>query len=90
MLYSIGDLAAANEEYSIAVRQRTPHQAEAAAQSDTHGATVKAKKSRRSEAAEELGSALRQAPAAADVGKGDAVTERAPALEASGLSASKE
>jgi tetratricopeptide (TPR) repeat protein len=91
VLYSMGDLAAANEEYSIAVRQRSPRQAEAAAGHDTHSGTGKARKSRRSEAAEELGTALRQAPAAADVGKNsDGIAERAPAREASGLSATKE
>jgi hypothetical protein len=91
VLYSIGDLAAANEEYSIAVRQRAPRQVEAAVQSETHGAAGKAKKSRRNEATEELGTALRQAPAAADIGKGgDGMSERVPTREASGLSANKE
>jgi tetratricopeptide (TPR) repeat protein len=91
VLYSMGDLAAANEEYSIAVRQRSPRQAEAAAGRDTHSGTGKARKSRRNEAAEELGAALRQAPAAADVGKSaDTMAEHAPAREASGLSAGKE
>jgi tetratricopeptide (TPR) repeat protein len=83
VLYSMGDLEAANEEYSIAVRQRTPRQAEAAAQSDAHS-TGKARKTRRTEAAEELGASLRQAPAAADVGKSAEMAERPPAREASG------
>jgi tetratricopeptide (TPR) repeat protein len=88
VLYSMGDLAAANEEYSIAVRQKTPRQAEAAAQSETHDGAGKTRKTRRTEAAEELGSALRQAPAAADAGKSaDAKADHAPA---SGLSAGKE
>jgi tetratricopeptide (TPR) repeat protein len=91
VLYSMGDLEAANEEYSIAVRQRSPRQAEAAAVSDTHSGTGKARKSRRNEATEELGTALRQAPATADLGKSpETGAEHAPAREVSGLSASKE
>ena len=91
VLYSMGDLSAANEEYSIAVRQKTPKQAEAAAQSEAHAhaATGKAKKSRRSEATEELGTALRQAPATADLGIGtETISERV--RETTGLSASNE
>jgi len=93
VLYSIGDLAAANEEYSIAVRQRSPRQSEAAAHSEAHGGAGKARKTRRTEAAEELGAALRQAPAAADVGKSaETIADPAPAsgAPASGLSAGKE
>src|SRR5262249_43754356 len=82
VLYSIGDLEAANEEYSIAVRQRSPRQSEAAAGSDTHAATGKARKNRRTEAEEELGTSSRQAPATADVGKGvEMLSERSPARE---------
>jgi tetratricopeptide (TPR) repeat protein len=91
VLYSMGDLEAANEEYSIAVRQRSPRQAEAAAEQDTQGGTGKARKTRRNEAAEELGAALRQAPATADASKGaEPIVERPPAREATGLVAGKE
>jgi tetratricopeptide (TPR) repeat protein len=86
VLYSMGDLSAANEEYSIAVRQRTPKQpASATADRDAQSATAKGRKTRRSEVtAEELGTALRQAPAAADVGRSaDASPEHAAPREAS-------
>jgi tetratricopeptide (TPR) repeat protein len=85
VMYSMGDLEAANEEYSIAVRQRSPHQAEAAAEREAHAAPGKSRKSRRTEVtAEELGTALRQAPAAADAGRSaQAPGDHAPAREAS-------
>jgi tetratricopeptide (TPR) repeat protein len=84
-LYSMGELEAANEEYSIAVRQRSPRKAEAATGGDAQTNTAKARKnSRRTEAAEELGTSLRQAPATADVGKTvEMMSERSPAREAS-------
>ncbi|HEX8186322.1 MAG TPA: tetratricopeptide repeat protein, partial [Blastocatellia bacterium] len=80
VLYSIGDLEAANEEYSIAVRQRGPRVAEgdAAANRNGQSATSEVEQSRRSEAiVEELETALRQAPAAADSGKPAATAARA-------------
>ena len=84
VMYSMGDLEAANEEYSIAVRQRSP-QAEAAAEREAHAAPGKSRKSRRTEVtAEELGTALRQTPAAADAGRSaQAPADHAPAREAS-------
>jgi tetratricopeptide (TPR) repeat protein len=85
VMYAMGDLEAANEEYSIAVRQRTPQSTEAFAERETHSASGKSRKSRRAEVtAEELGTALRQAPAAADAGRSaQTPADHAPAREAS-------
>jgi tetratricopeptide (TPR) repeat protein len=70
VLYSKGELEAANEEYSIAVRQRSSGQliADAAA---ARGAGVASNDADtlREDVAEELGTALRQAPPATDSGK---------------------
>jgi tetratricopeptide (TPR) repeat protein len=91
VLYSIGELEAANEEYSIAVRQRTPRK-EGTASDEAHSDRGKARKARRTEViTEDFEKALRQAPAAADVGKGpEAMAEHAPAREASSQGARNE
>src|SRR5262249_53474253 len=72
VLYAMGELEAANEEYSIAVRQRSANAATAgggngAPRGET--ATIKPKKQTREMTTEEIGAALRQAPAAADTGR---------------------
>jgi tetratricopeptide (TPR) repeat protein len=75
VLYSMGNLEAANEEYSIAVRQRNPQAADQAAARNAQATTASGPKSSRQEAVTEvLESGLRQAPAAADGGKGAATT----------------
>jgi len=85
VLYAMGDLEAANEEYSIAVRQRNPRHGEPTSEREEASATRNSRKRRRSEVtAEELGAALRQAPAAADAGRSaDAMAGRSSAREAS-------
>ena len=82
VLYSMGDLEAANEEYSIAVRQRTPRQAETGngAEQNAQAAATESKRARRKAIAGELETALRQAPAATDTGKGAATAALASDL----------
>jgi hypothetical protein len=91
-LYSIGELEAANEEYSIAVRQRAPYNADTKANQAARAAASGGKKSRRGGTiAEELGVALRQAPAAADAGNiAETIAEHQGTRELSSLSSSKE
>jgi tetratricopeptide (TPR) repeat protein len=73
VLYAMGELEAANEEYSIAVRQRTARAAGSASDGGSSAqveAASPAKSPRRKEKmTEDLGAALRQAPAAADTGR---------------------
>jgi hypothetical protein len=81
----MGDLEAANEEYSIAVRQRSPRQEEAATHDDGSSAKANSRKGPRAQVTtEELGAALRQAPATADAGRSaEAMAERSAVREAS-------
>ena len=70
----MGELEAANEEYSIAVRQRSARAAGAGGNGGTRTesdakAAAGAVKPRESKMTEELSAALRQAPAAADTGR---------------------
>jgi tetratricopeptide (TPR) repeat protein len=71
VLYSKGELEAANEEYSIAVRQRSSGQliADAAVARAAGNTSNDADQTLREDVAEELGTALRQAPPATDSGK---------------------
>jgi hypothetical protein len=82
VLYSIGNLEAANEEYSIAVRQRSPHQAKSGNGTEqiAQTATTESKRARRKAIVGELETALRQAPAATDTGKGAATAALASDL----------
>jgi tetratricopeptide (TPR) repeat protein len=75
VLYSMGNLQGANEEYSIAVRQRNPgaglpKTAELKTGKAQAAGSSTVRLPREDAVAEELQSGLRQAPAAADTGKG--------------------
>jgi hypothetical protein len=91
VLYSMGELESANEEYSIAVRQRSSGHlvADAAAARPSGNTSNEADQTLREDVVEELGTALRQAPAATDSGKSLAAPSQA-ATGSAGSAASPE